>query len=387
MKEKLSIGITCYPTFGGSGVVATEIGKGMAERGHKVHFICSAIPRRLTSFTENIFFHEVEVSDYPLFTYTPYSLSLASKMVEVIQYQKLDLLHAHYAVPHATSAFLAREVSGERAPKVITTLHGTDITLVGNDRSYLPITRFSIYKSDGVTTPSEYLRRATYDKLNLSSQTDIEVIPNFVDTEFFSPADPDSMAPIKAIIGACPIATGTKILTHVSNFRPVKRLPDVVKIFAAVKEKQRAHLILIGDGPERSATERLVRELGLEESVCFLGKQESFVEILKRSDLFLLPSETESFGLAALEALSCGVPVVASNIHGIPEVVRNGETGVLADVGDVDAMAEGALKLLTDADLWSRYSKAARDAAVHYFNRDKIISQYESYYRRVLKGE
>lgn len=386
MTEKpLRIGITCYPTFGGSGVIATEIGMAMARRGHRVHFICYDVPGRLQRFTENIFFHEVEVHDYPLFTYPPYSLSLASKMVEVSTYERLDILHVHYAVPHATSAYLAGEILGDKAPRIITTLHGTDITLVGNERSYLPITRFSIAESDGVTAPSRYLQLATYDKLNLSTDIPIEVIPNFVDTNRFVPAQEDQKRMLAPLIGSCPISGNIKILSHVSNFRPVKRVCDVIRVFANIQKQLPAHLMLVGDGPERSRAEALTRELGISEKVCFLGKQENFLQVLQCSDLFLLPSESESFGLAALEAMSCGVPVIASNTQGLPEVVTDGETGYLADVGDVEKMAERGLMLLLDKGAHQRFSNAARQRVLTQFDEDTIVSQYEEYYFRVLE--
>lgn len=382
-RNPLRLGITCYPTFGGSGVVATEIGMALAKRGHKVHFICYDVPRRLDRFMENIFFHEVEVHDYPLFVYPPYPLSLASKMVEVTTYERLDLLHVHYAVPHATSAYLARQVLGGSSIKLITTLHGTDITLVGNDRSYLPITRFSIIQSDGVTVPSQYLRLATYDKLNVSTDTPIEVIPNFVDTNEYAPHPTGHPRVIPQILKRC--VQSDKIVTHVSNFRPVKRIGDLIRIFAKIHAEVPSHLVLIGDGPERSMAESLVRDLGIVERVCFLGKQDDFVPVLQESDLFLLPSETESFGLAALEAMSCGVPVVASNVHGIPEVVQHGRSGFLADVGDVDTMAAHAVRLLTDSELHAQCSAAARQTAVERFSLDKTITRYEDYYYQVLE--
>ena len=381
-KEQLKIGITCYPTYGGSGVIATEIGMAMAKRGHRVHFISYDVPRRLERFTENIFFHEVEVPHYPLFQYSPYSLGLASKMVEVSTFEKLDLLHVHYAVPHATSAYLAKQVLAENAPKIITTLHGTDITLVGNDRSYLPITRFSISESDRVTTPSEYLRHATYDKLNISSDTKIDVIPNFVDDSLFKPSNEDRGEVLNKLLEKC--SAGETIITHVSNFRPVKRVNDVIKIFAKINKETPAHLLLIGDGPERSNCESLARELGIAENVCFLGKQETFVPILQQSDLFLLPSASESFGLAALEAMSCGVPVIASNIHGIPEVVEDGVVGCLSSVGDIDNMASNAISLIKNKDKWNQFSKAARSRVLEHYGIDKIISQYEDYYYSLL---
>lgn len=377
MSRNLKIGIVCYPTFGGSGVIATEIGMAMARRGHKVHFICYDVPRRLDRFMENIYFHEVEVQEYPLFIHPPYSLTLASKIVEVSTYEKLDLLHVHYAVPHATSAFLARQVLEQGGPRIITTLHGTDITLVGQDRSFLPIVRFSIAKSDLVTTPSQYLKHATYDKLNLSSDIPIDVIPNFVDVDHYCPA------------GAAPVAKGPlanrclnslAVLVHVSNFRPVKRIGDIIKIFAAVNNELPAHLLLIGDGPERSNAEGLVRELKLEDRVSFLGKQESFVPLLQLAHLFLLPSESESFGLAALEAMSCGLPVIGSRVQGVPEVVIHGENGFLSDVGDVNDMAQNALTLLRDKELLAKFSRSARERAVSEFEHNKIIDRWEEYY-------
>lgn len=383
-KQSLRIGITCYPTFGGSGVIAAEIGMAMARRGHRVHFICLGVPQRLERFMENIFFHEVEILDYPLFTYPPYSVNLASKMVEVTTYENLDILHVHYAVPHATSAYLAAQVLGENAPKVITTLHGTDITLVGHERTYLPITRFSIFQSDGVTAPSHYLKHATYDKLNLSTMTPIEVIPNFVDIMRFFPAEHKSLELVSHILGSCPKGSQTKTLIHVSNFRPVKRVDDVVQIFSQVRKSVDCRLVLIGDGPERSRIERMVWDMSLSEHVCFLGKQESFVQVLQQADLFLLPSASESFGLAALEAMSCGVPVIASNVHGIPEVVVDGQTGYLSDVGDIDDMARNAVSLLLDSEKHKRFSESARQRAISEFSHEEIISRYERYYYEIL---
>ena len=383
-KGHLRIGISCYPTFGGSGVVATEIGMEMARRGHKVHFISYDIPRRLQRFTENIYFHEVEVRDNPLFTYPPYSLALASKMVEVATYENLDLFHVHYAVPHATSAYLARQVLAENAPKIITTLHGTDITLVGNERSYLPITRFSIIESDGITTPSSFLKYATYDKLNVSTELDIEVIPNFVDTEKYVPLEKRDHSILSKLIDKCSDPQ-RKVITHVSNFRPVKRLTDVVEVFSLVNEKVPSHLLLIGDGPERSRIESMVREKGLSDDVCFLGKQELFIQLLQHSDLFLLPSENESFGLAALEAMSCGVPVIASNAEGIPEVVAHGETGFLSEVGNIEDMAGNAEKLLTDDELHATVSRTARKRVEECYDKRVLSDKYEAFYYEVLE--
>jgi L-malate glycosyltransferase len=379
MEGMLKIGILCYPTYGGSGVIASEIGMGMARRGHSVHFISADVPRRLDRFMENVYFHEIELRDYPVFISPPYAIGSASKIVEVVTYEQLDVLHVHYAVPHATSAYLAKQVLGDKAPKIITTLHGTDITLVGNDRTYLPITRFSIVKSDGVTAPSHYLKHATYDKLNVSTSIPIEVIPNFVDCDLFAPrAASDTPPP------CCRGSKSQKTLVHISNFRPVKRLPDVIRVLQLINKEIPTQLILIGDGPERSQTEAFVRELGLQKRVSFLGKLESFVDILQHADLFLLPSETESFGLAALEAMSCGMPVIASNTGGIPEVVTNGETGYLLTVGNVEEMAKNSLRLLTDADLYRRMSSAARKRVLDNFDEKHLLSRYEEYYRRIL---
>jgi L-malate glycosyltransferase len=378
----LRIGIVCYPTYGGSGVVATEIGMGMARRGHRVHFIAAGVPRRLDRYQANVFFHEVEMRDYPVFVSPPYAIGLASKIVEVSTYEKLDVLHVHYAVPHATSAYLAKQVLGVGAPKIITTLHGTDITLVGNDRSYLPITRFSIIESDGVTTPSTYLKLATYDKLNVSSTLPIEVIANFVDVEMYKPGEHR----VGPTLSPCfqKLDADEPVLVHVSNFRAVKRIPDIIDIFERVNRQLPARLILIGDGPERSAVERLVWEKQLTERVRFLGKLESFVELLQESCLFLLPSESESFGLAALEAMSCGLPVVASNAGGIPEVVQHGVTGYLSDIGDTAEMAANALTVLKSPELYSQMSNASRQRAVQNFSASGLLSRYEDYYRAVL---
>jgi L-malate glycosyltransferase len=366
----MNIGITCFATFGGSGIVATEIGLSMARRGHRVHFICAEPPARLDRFVENVFFHEVAARDYPLFDsiagQSPYTLALTSKMVEVVKWEKLDLLHVHYAIPHAASAYLARQILGDAAPRIIATLHGTDVTVVGNDPSFLPITRFSVAQADGVTVPSESLRATTLSTLGLSRE--VEVIPNFVDIELYRPAP----------------KSGKKRIVHNSNFRPLKRVHDVVRIFAAVQQKVPCELVLIGDGPERSRVERLVHELGLAAEVRFLGKQLHFVEVLQASDLFLMPSAIESFGLAALEAMACGVPVVATRQGGVPEVVADGENGFLAEVGDVEAMAQSALRLLTDAALQQKLAAGARTTAVERFPMEPMIDRWEEYYRRVL---
>jgi N-acetyl-alpha-D-glucosaminyl L-malate synthase BshA len=362
----VKIGITCFPTFGGSGIIATEIGLAMARRGHRVHFICAEMPWRFDQYVENVFFHEVQARDYPLFDQSPYALALTSKMVEVAEWEKLDLLHVHYAIPHAASAYLARQILGKNAPRVITTLHGTDITVVGNDPSFLPITRFSIAESDGVTTPSASLRETTLRYLGMDVA--IEVIPNFVDTQLYAPGERKP---------------GPKLIVHNSNFRPVKRVEDVVRVFFAVQQKCDCQLALIGDGPERSRLERLVHELGLAHKVRFLGKQLRFVEVLQAADVFLLPSEIESFGLAALEALACGVPVVATRQGGVPEVVSDGENGFLAEVGDLDAMTDAILRIFQDD---GRMRDAARKTAVMKFPLEPMIDRWEAYYRKVTSS-
>jgi N-acetyl-alpha-D-glucosaminyl L-malate synthase BshA len=383
--RRLKIGIVCYPTFGGSGVVATEVGLELARRGHRVHVLSYDVPSRLDRFVENVLFHEVATRSYPLLDDGAYTLSLASKIVEVCRYEGLDLLHVHYAVPHATSAYLARQVLGSQSPRIVTTLHGTDITLVGSDPSFLPITRFSIVQSDGVTTPSSYLRQATYDRLEVPTTVPIEVVPNFVDTDRYAPGP---RRPLEELVGAGALpASGPDrraVLVHVSNFRPLKRVDDVVRIFAEVQRVRPAVLLLIGDGPERSRVEALARQLGLSHMVVFVGKMLSFVELLRASDVFLMPSESESFGLAALEALSCGVPVVASDVGGIPEVVLDGEVGYLAPVGDVATMADRVLRILADGDLRARLSRAARARAVSGYGLQPAIDRYEAHYDRVL---
>ncbi len=381
----LKIGIVCYPTFGGSGVVATEVGLALARRGHRVHLLSYDVPSRLDRFVENLVFHEVATRSYPLLDDGAYTLSLASKIVEVSRYEGLDLLHVHYAVPHATSAYLARQILGPGSPRIVTTLHGTDITLVGSDPSFLPITRFSIMESDGVTTPSSYLRAATYDRLDVPPTVGIEVIPNFVDTDRYAPGP---RRPLDELVGSAVLPAGgperPAVLVHVSNFRPLKKVDDVVRIFAEVQRVRPAVLLLVGDGPERSRVEALARQLGLHHAVVFVGKMLSFVELLRASDVFLMPSESESFGLAALEALSCGVPVVASDVGGIPEVVTDGEVGYLARVGDVAVMADRVLRILGDADLRARLSHAGRARALAHFGLQPAIDRYEAHYRRVL---
>ena len=372
----MKIGITCYPTYGGSGVVAAELGMQLARSGHVIHFISSDLPSRLVELNERIAFHAVDMMAYPLFEYPPYALALATKMVEVVESEGLDLLHVHYAIPHAISAYLAKQMWAPQRLPVITTLHGTDITLVGNDRSYLPITRFGIEQSDGVTAVSQYLKEATYQELNVHK--DITVIPNFVDADHFkrqySPARRRKMAP-----------KGEKLLIHVSNFRPIKRVTDVVHVFDAVRRAVPARLLMIGDGPERSNAEYLCRKLGIEHEVCFLGKYGPVEEYLSVSDLALMPSELESFGLAALEAMACEVPVIASRIGGLPELVVPGETGYLAPVGDITAMADAALRVLTDDGLAERLGAQGRRRAVEVFGTDRIVPLYEQLYIDVLE--
>jgi N-acetyl-alpha-D-glucosaminyl L-malate synthase BshA len=365
----LSVGITCFPTFGGSGIIATEIGLELARRGHRVHFICAQAPWRFDPSLPNVSLHEVDSTAYPLFEQGQYALALTSKMVEVATNHGLDLFHVHYAVPHATAGYLAKQILGPRAPKLVTTLHGTDITLVGSDRAYLPVTRFSIEKSDGVTVPSAFLRAATYAQLGVAAETELKVISNFVDTAAYAPP----AAPVRR-----------PVVVHSSNFRPLKRVEDVVRIFARVRRERAAELVLVGDGPDRAKAERLVQELGLASDVTFLGGQLQAVETLKAARVFLLPSESESFGLAALEAMSCGVPVVASNVGGVAEVVEDGACGFLAPCGDVDAMAGFVARLLDDDALHDRFSARAREVATLRFQLQPVIEQYLAYYRRVL---
>ncbi|MBI1967187.1 MAG: N-acetyl-alpha-D-glucosaminyl L-malate synthase BshA [Gemmatimonadetes bacterium] len=372
----MRIGITCYPTYGGSGAVATELGLELARRGHEVHFISYASPFRLRGFEERVSFHEVVTADYPLFEHAPYALSLAVKQHEVALRENLDLMHVHYAIPHATTAWLAKQMMDQvRDLKVVTTLHGTDITLVGKDPSYFTITKFSIEQSDRVTAVSQYLRDETYRTFGCVG-CEVTVIPNFISTADYHPA-PDGKT--------CALApAGHKLLVHVSNFRPVKRVTDVVRIFAGVRQAMAATLVLVGDGPERDAAEAEVDRLGLKRNVRFLGKVENVADILRGAHLFLLPSNTESFGLAALEAMACGVPVVASNLGGIPEVVVNGETGHLAPVGDVAQMTERAVALLKDPDAHARM-RARAIARAREFSAERVVPLYEQLYQDVLR--
>jgi L-malate glycosyltransferase len=373
----LRIGISCYPVYGGSGVVATELGIELARRGHEVHFITYAMPFRLSQFVENVYYHEVEIPSYPLFDHPPYSLALTVAMHNTAVKHDLDLIHAHYAVPHATSAWMAKEMVGRGDFCVVTTLHGTDITLIGQDPSYQSITQFSIQKSDGLTAVSEYLRQETVEHFDISADR-IDVIPNFVDLALYKrDAHPCHRSRLSE--------TGESIIMHISNFRPVKRVDDAVRVFARISRAIPARLILIGDGPERGRVQQTAEEEGVAERVTFLGKQESVAEILACADLFLLPSATESFGLVALEAMSCGVPVIASKVGGLPEVVPDGEAGFLADIGDVETMAARGLEILADKDRWRAMSAAARSAAELY-SKDRVVPMYENHYLKVLGG-
>jgi L-malate glycosyltransferase len=373
----MKIGITCYPTYGGSGVVATELGIELAARGHEIHFISYAMPIRLTGASERIFFHEVEVTTYPLFEHAPYTLTLATKMLEVAEEASLDLLHVHYAIPHSVSAMLARMMATPKTLPFITTLHGTDITLVGSERSYLPITRFSIEQSDGVTAISQYLRDRTLKEFDIKRP--IEVVPNFVNCDLYKRADDPKLRAKWA-------PNGEPILMHLSNFRPVKRVTDVVEIFALVREKIPAKLILMGDGPDRGAAEYIVRKKRLQKDVCFLGKQDHVQDKLGLADLFLLPSDTESFGLAALEAMACEVPVVASNVGGLPEVVTHGVDGYLVAPRDVEAAAKYALEILTLPDRGRAMGQLARVNARSKYCSNDVIPMYEAYYQKVLNA-
>jgi N-acetyl-alpha-D-glucosaminyl L-malate synthase BshA len=372
----MKIGITCYPTYGGSGVVATELGKALALRGHEVHFISYALPFRLSNFVENIFFHEVETSNYPLFEFPLYSLTLASKMVEVARYEKLDVFHVHYAIPHATSAYLAKQmINGTEKVKVITTLHGTDITLVGLEPSFLPLVKFSIEASDGVTAVSRFLKEKTVTNYDIIK--DIEIIPNFVDTEIFKPNKKQCLKDRIA-------SPNEKILIHTSNFRQVKRVTDTIRILERVIKEIPVKLVLVGDGPDRSECERLARQLNLFDHVRFLGKQDGLVEILNSSDIFLIPSQSESFGLSALEAMACGIPVVASSVGGLPELIRHNETGYIAEIGDIDRMSKYVIDLLTNEKKYELFSRNSRERAVNLFDKDKIVPLYEKYYEKIL---
>ena len=375
----MNIGIVCYPTFGGSGVIATELAKGLAQRDHNVHILSYARPARLDTIQTKISYHEVNLNTYPLFEFPPYDLALANQMVSLIEYENIDVLHVHYAIPHATSAFLAKQIMGEEAMSIpiITTLHGTDITLVGSDPSYKTVVDFSINQSDGVTAVSEYLREETYQRFDIRKE--IKVIPNFIDLERFKKSNKSHFK--KAI---CP--EGENVIVHVSNFREVKRVPEVITVFKRILDNGiDAKLLLVGDGPDRNNAERRCRELGICGEVRFLGKQEQVEEVLSIADLFLMPSGSETFGLAALEAMSCSVPVISSNIGGLPEVNVDGETGYLCNLDDVDCMAEKAVKILSDKKLHEKMSINSRKRA-EKFEMSKIVTEYENYYKEVKAG-
>ena len=372
----MKIGIVCYPTFGGSGVVATELGKALADNGHHVHFITYNQPARLDFFSENLFYHEVAVSKYPLFDYPPYELALASRMVDVVRFEQLDILHVHYAIPHASAAFMAKQILatyGIHIP-VITTLHGTDITLVGNDRTYKPVVTFSINQSDGVTAVSQHLKDDTYRFFEI--EKDIRVIYNFIDLKRFNLKPRDHFK--KAIA-----PNRERIIVHTSNFRKVKRAQDVIRIFAKVNTAIPSKLLMVGDGQDRPECEQLCRDLGVCDNVRFLGKQDAVEEILSISDLFLMPSQSESFGLAALEAMACKVPVVSSNVGGLPELNIEGETGFLREVGDVEGMAETAIHILQDDNRLNQFKENAL-ARAKTFDLALILPQYEQFYRQVI---
>jgi N-acetyl-alpha-D-glucosaminyl L-malate synthase BshA len=375
----MKIGITCYPTYGGSGVVATELGIELAARGHDIHFITYSQPFRLTGREANIHFHEVAVSNYPLFEHPPYDLALATRMAEVAEFYSLDLLHVHYAIPHSVSALLAKQMlaaSGRKLP-FITTLHGTDITLVGLDHSYLPITRFGIVESDGVTAISSYLRDRTREAFGVTSE--IEVIPNFVNCDVYV-RHPELVASMRPRFAA----PTERLLIHLSNFRPVKRVQDVIQVFARVAAAMPARLMLIGDGPDRSAAEYLALQLKVQDRIHFIGKQDNVNELLPLADLMVMPSEMESFGLAALEAMACSVPSIATRVGGVPELIEDGSNGLLFDVGDIDAMSEAAIALLRDDSRLTAMSTTARKTAQDSFCASRIIPLYESYYDRVI---
>ena len=374
----MKIGIVCYPTFGGSGVLATELGKGLAENGHQVHFITYSQPARLDFFSENLFYHEVSVSNYPLFDYAPYELALASKLVDVVRFEKLDILHVHYAIPHASAAFMAKQILatyGIHIP-VVTTLHGTDITLVGKDLTYKPVVTFSINQSDGVTAVSEYLKQDTYKHFEITK--DIRVIPNFVDMNRFKLKAKDHFK--KAIA-----PNNERIVVHTSNFRKVKRTQDVIYVFEKILKEVPAKLLMVGDGPERAYCEQLCRDLDICDNVRFLGKQDAVEEILSVADLFIMPSESESFGLAALEAMACKLPVISSNAGGIPELNIDGVTGFLNEVGDIDGMAANAIHILENQERLDAF-KARALAHAKTFDIALIMPQYEAFYQEIINS-
>jgi N-acetyl-alpha-D-glucosaminyl L-malate synthase BshA len=375
----MKIGIVCYPTFGGSGVVATELGKALADEGHQVHFITYSQPARLDFFSENLFYHEVSVRDYPLFDYAPYESALASKLVDVVRFEQLDILHVHYAIPHASAAFMAKQILETYGIFIpfVTTLHGTDITLVGKDPTYKPVVTFSINKSDGVTTVSESLKRDTEDHFKITNE--IKVIPNFIDFNRFSLKPKDHFK--KAIA-----PNNERILIHTSNFRKVKRTADVIRMFEKILTKIPSKLLMVGDGPERAYDEKLCRSLNITDHVRFLGKQDAIEEILSVSDLFLMPSESESFGLAALEAMACKVPAITSNAGGLPELNIDGFCGYMSDVGDVQDMAQKAISILEDDEVLNRFKENAFSRAKD-FDLKKVLPEYVNFYNQVIEKQ
>lgn len=373
----MKIGLICYPTFGGSGIVATELGMELARRGHEVHFISYATPMRLDRFQDNIYFHEVEIPHYPLFEFHLYTLALAGKVIDVVKYEKLDLLHVHYAIPHAISGILSKQILQDENLKLITTLHGTDITLVGLEPAFQPLVKYSLDQSDAVTAVSHHLKERTVR--HFSPEIEIEVIHNFIDTSIYDRIP-------NCLVKKQLAPNSERILMHISNFRSVKRVPDTIHILQKVREHHDAMLVLIGDGPERTEAEKLTRELGLRDHVKFLGKQSALVQLLSCADVFLLPSQSESFGLSALEAMSCGVPVVASNIGGIPEVVSHGETGYVAEFGDTDRMAKYVIDILDKPKKWIAFSETGRKMAIEKFESKVIIPQYERLYEKVMSS-
>ncbi|TLS35891.1 N-acetyl-alpha-D-glucosaminyl L-malate synthase BshA [Pseudalkalibacillus caeni] len=376
--KKLKIGITCYPTVGGSGVVATELGKMLAEKGHEIHFIATSIPFRLDRWDPNIYYHEVEVNQYPVFKYPPYDLTLASKMAEVAKREKLDLLHVHYAVPHAICAYLAKQMVGEDQLKIVTTLHGTDITVLGYDPSLSELIRFGIEKSDSVTAVSDDLIRQTNTLVETNKE--IQTVYNFVDQRIYYRRDNEYLK------DQYNIRPDEKVIVHISNFRAVKRVPDVVRAFAKIKKQVPAKLLLIGDGPELTVACRLAKDLGIVDDVRFLGKQDNVAEILSISDLKMLLSEKESFGLVLLEAMACGVPVIGTNIGGIPEVIKDGVNGYLCQIGEIESIANKAIRILTDDELRARMAEEAVLTVKNDFNAQRVLSQYEDIYYKTLNG-
>jgi L-malate glycosyltransferase len=374
----MKVGITCYPTYGGSGAVATELGIALAQRGHEVHFVTYKQPFRLPTFLPRVYFHEVDVGRYPLFEFPPYDLALAVRMHEVVREHKLDLLHCHYAIPHATSAWITKQMlrDEKRDIRVVTTLHGTDITIVGQDPSFHTITKFSIEKSDALSAVSKYLQQETLDAFGCTACR-IDVIPNFVDPKVYDRARYGDQ--LRAQFNG-----NRKVLMHISNFRPVKRVKDVVRVFAKVKQQVPAVLVMVGDGPDRQDAEQEARELGVDRDVHFLGKIDSVAPLLAAADLFLLPTNAESFGLSALEALASGTPVIGTSVGGLPEVVKTGETGVLCGVGDVDGMAASAVDILTDAGKWKSMSESAAADARQRFAMDDVVQRYEALYTATI---